>query len=89
MSAFSTEKNRSRVPLVFDCGVPMSECRGRLSTDHNGDYYKVHDDYDGARNCNKRHARQLSVAGGPVVIPSKPQRIKIGKGRRLMRVPIR
>lgn len=83
------DKNRSRVPLVFDCGVPTDECRGAMKTDHNGHSYKVHGDYESARKCAKRHAAKLTAEGGPIVLASKPQRIKIGKGRRLMRVPIR
>lgn len=83
------EKNRGRVPLKYDCGVPMAECSGSLSTDHNGNAYKVHSDLDAARKCGKRWAKSVSPPGGAIMLPPKPQRIKIGKGKRFMRVPVR
>lgn len=69
-----------------DCGVPFGGCFGATGNHVAGTHvrgYKTHATYDEASRCQKRWLRRendrRAMSGEPILLGSKPQRMKRGK----------
>lgn len=74
-------------PLLYSCGTPQDLCQGSAK----GKDVKGHANMGAARSCQRAYIRYFEKEnpGGPRLLMGRPQRIRVGKTHRGMRIPIR